>query len=350
MTETLTPAAPVAPNYSTPGSKLVLPVTASLEEWLEARKHGVGGSDASAILNLNKWKSAYGVYLDKMGLSKDVKENAAMRWGKLHEPAMRQAFIEDTGIKVRSAGLHRSKTHPWMQVTVDGLTEDGGIFESKTLGHWTAEDWDEDQVADHAEVQVQHGMFVTGRSHAWVVGLIDGRDFRIRRVERNEELIAIIVEQERKFWQEHVLMGVAPAVTEHSLDEVKDRYQLGEGDRVLTESEHAQLILEFADLTRIKAEIKALDTEELKAQATIREIIGSSQRVFSDETTPFLNLPNNGTFSAKKFREDHPDEYEKYTLPTRAFDPKALEAANPKLYTQYRARVLRAAPKPKAKK
>ena len=29
----------------------------SHDEWLEARRHGIGGSDAGAILGLSKWKS-----------------------------------------------------------------------------------------------------------------------------------------------------------------------------------------------------------------------------------------------------------------------------------------------------
>lgn len=340
----------MAANYSCPGSSLVLRADAPLDEWLAHRRLGIGGSDVSAIMGLNKWKSAYGVWLDKLGLSDPVRENAAMRWGKLHEPAMRQAFSEDMGLRVRSAGLHRSKSHPWMQVTVDGLVEDGGVFESKTLGHWTAEEWEDGQVSDHAELQVQHGMFITGRSHAWVVGLIDGRDFRIRRIERNPELIDLIVERERVFWHEHVLTKSAPPVTATSLDEVKAQFNPADGsNKELSEAEAKELGNLWAALDVHKQAEKDALTQQAQKQAEIRLIIGTAETVSFNET-PLFNLRNNGTFSKKNFEADHPDEFAKYLVKKEVFDPKSLEAANPELYNKYRARVLRAAPKPKAGK
>lgn len=47
----------------------VLVVTKEMahEQWLEARKAGIEGSDASAIAGLNKWKSPISVYMDKVG-------------------------------------------------------------------------------------------------------------------------------------------------------------------------------------------------------------------------------------------------------------------------------------------
>lgn len=339
----------MAANYSCPGSSLILPANAPLEDWLAARRVGIGGSDVSAIMGLNKWKSAYGVWLDKLGLSDPVRENAAMRWGKLHEPAMRQAFVEDMGLRVRSAGLHRSKSHPWMQVTVDGLVEDGGVFESKTLLSYTADEWEDDQVSDHAELQVQHGMFVTGRSHAWVVGLIDGRDFRIRRVERDEKLIELIVERERVFWHDHVLTRNSPPVTAVSLDEVKAQFNPADGtNKELDGTEAAKLRSLWDDLAAEKANEKDAKTEQDRLQAEIRLIIGTHETVSLDGAQLF-NLRNNGTFSKTAFAEENPTEYPKYLVKKEVFDAKALEAADPELYKKYRARILRAAPKPKTK-
>jgi len=38
-------------------------------EWLEWRRKGLGGSDCSAILGLNKYKPAFEIYAEKVGLS-----------------------------------------------------------------------------------------------------------------------------------------------------------------------------------------------------------------------------------------------------------------------------------------
>lgn len=339
-------------NYRTPGSTLVLPAKAPRELWLAERTKGVGGSDISAILGLNKWKSPYGVWCDKLGFAPEVKVNAAMRWGLLLESAMRTAFMEDTGLKVRSAGLHRSKERAYAQITVDGLVSDGGNFESKTLQQWTADEWEDDQVSDHAELQVQWGMYVTGRDHSWVVGLIDGRDFRTRRVERDEQLINIILDRVDIFWHENVLAQKAPAMTHVSLEEVKSLYRLGvdEKSRNLTPEELVALQQFDVELKEAKAELKKWGTEEERLQAEIRAIIGDSQAVRDPAGELVKSLVNNGTFAAKRFLEDHPDLVEKYSVEKRVFDPNLLKAAQPDLHTEYRARVLRDAPKKKEAK
>ncbi|ASR80587.1 exonuclease [Arthrobacter phage Jordan] len=336
-------------NYRTPGSRLILPANAPRELWLAERVKGVGGSDISAILGLNKWKSAYGVYNEKIGVAPDVKQNHAMRWGLLLEKAMRQAFEEDSGLKVRSAGLHRSKERPHAQITVDGLVSDGGVFESKTLLSWTADEWDDDQVSDHAELQVAWSMYVTGRSHAWVVGLIDGRDFRVRRVERDEALIKIICERVDHFWFEYVQKRVAPPMTSVSLDEVKSLYRRGieEHNRTLSADELVQLQLLNTELAKVKAELKTNESEEMRVQAEIRAIFGTAKALVAPTGELVKTLVNNGTFSSKKFAADHPEKIEQYSTEKRVFDPKLLQAAEPELHETYRARVLRDAPKGK---
>jgi len=115
------------------------------------------------------------------------------------EPVLRQVFTEDTGLVVHRRGLMRSKAHPFMQVSLDGNVGDGGIFESKTTNWRLKDQWDDDQVSDHAEVQVQHGLAVTGRSHAHVVALIDGSNFQVRRVERDDRFISLLTEMEEEF-------------------------------------------------------------------------------------------------------------------------------------------------------
>ena len=39
----------------------------SKEEWLRYRKQGIGGSDVSCLLGINKWKSEIELWLDKTG-------------------------------------------------------------------------------------------------------------------------------------------------------------------------------------------------------------------------------------------------------------------------------------------
>ena len=49
------------------------------EEWLQARKSGIGGSDAGAICGLNPYTSPLAVYQDKVSETVEEKDNEAMR-------------------------------------------------------------------------------------------------------------------------------------------------------------------------------------------------------------------------------------------------------------------------------
>ena len=67
------------------------------EEWLNARKKGIGGSDAACIIGLNKYKSNVRLWDEKAGLQKpeDVSEKPAVIYGKEAEAAVRRLFILD---------------------------------------------------------------------------------------------------------------------------------------------------------------------------------------------------------------------------------------------------------------
>lgn len=344
------------PNYRTPGSTLVLPANAPREAWLGERTKGLGGSDASTVLGLNKWASRWGLWLEKTGRAKDSRQvSEAMYWGTAMEPILRKRFVEDTGIPVRSAGLHRSKEYPWMQVTVDGLTADGGIFESKTASSWAAgDDWDDDGIPDHAALQVQHGLAVTGRSHAWIVGLLDGRDWQVRGpIPRNEEIIALLIEEERIFWNDHVLADVEPAVTHQSLDEVKDHYHPGDGELSYVMSEEELRSYE----SRIKGYKDLAKTNELEAkrvEAELRARVGNATYIVPAPTADpagenLANLKPTATFSARRFAEENPEAADRYRITKEVLDTETLKIKEPELYAKYRSRVLRFKAQPKTK-
>lgn len=345
------------PNYRTPGSTLVLRAGAPREEWLAERLKGIGGSEASVILGLNKYATRWGLWLEKTGRRKDDRQvNEAMYWGSAMEPILRKRFVEDTGIAVRSAGLHRSKRYPFMQVTVDGLTADGGIFESKTASSWAAgDDWDDDGIPDHAALQVQHGLAVTGRSHAWIVGLLDGRDWQVRGpIPRNEEIITMLIEEETRFWTENVLGDVEPAVVAGSLEEVKSHYNDSDPDLVHVMPEEELRGYE-ARIKGYKSTAKAAEDSAKALEAELRARVGRAEVIVpypaSDpEKEALATMTHTATFSAKRFREENPEAADRYRTTKEVLDVETLKIKEPELYTSYRSRVLRFKPAKKTTK
>ena len=50
------------------------------EAWLKMRNTGIGGSDASVIVGLNKWKSTFKLWMEKTGQAEpeDLGDNEAV--------------------------------------------------------------------------------------------------------------------------------------------------------------------------------------------------------------------------------------------------------------------------------
>ncbi|MDP3766551.1 MAG: YqaJ viral recombinase family protein, partial [Dehalococcoidia bacterium] len=74
--------------------------------WLAARRAGIGGTDAAAILGLSPFRTPLDVYLDKTGAAQDERtETQPMRWGKALEPVIAEAVEERIGRHVRMPTL-----------------------------------------------------------------------------------------------------------------------------------------------------------------------------------------------------------------------------------------------------
>ncbi|MFU1875596.1 YqaJ viral recombinase family protein, partial [Enterococcus faecium] len=72
----------------------------SHQEWLVDRKRGIGGSDVSTILGLNKYKSVYQLWLEKTGQILPIEtDSEPAYWGTVLEDIVAKEFQERTGKK-----------------------------------------------------------------------------------------------------------------------------------------------------------------------------------------------------------------------------------------------------------
>ncbi len=177
----------------------------SYEDWLEYRRQGIGGSDASVVCGISRYKSPVELWMDKTGQLPYQETGEAAYWGTLLESVVRSEFTKRTGIEVRQLGqLLQSEEHPFMLANLDGVCEvpDYGpcIFEAKTASAFKAGEW-EDAIPDEYVLQVQHYMAVTGYRGTYIAVLIGGNTFRWKFIERDEELIFMLIELESDFWK-----------------------------------------------------------------------------------------------------------------------------------------------------
>ena len=149
------------------------------DEWLELRRQGIGGSDASIVCGINRYKSSVELWMDKTGQLPCQEAGEAAYWGTQLESIVRSEFSKRTNIFVAETHeLLQSEEHPFMLANLDGVCEIPGegtcIFEAKTASAFKAGEW-EDSIPDEYQLQIQHYMAVTGYKAAYIAVLIGGK-------------------------------------------------------------------------------------------------------------------------------------------------------------------------------
>ena len=197
-------------------AKLIMTVAEMADEkkWLEARREGIGGSDASIIVGLNRWKSPFQLWLEKTGKAEpeDLSGNEYVYWGKVLEEAVANRFCELTGKKVQRRGLLQMDEYPYIRASVDRMVvgENAGL-ECKTCNGFAAKEWEDDEVPAAYYVQCQHYMLVTGCERWYIAVLIGGNRFVWKEIPRNDDEIALLLRAEIDFWHK-VETGTMPEV------------------------------------------------------------------------------------------------------------------------------------------
>jgi putative phage-type endonuclease len=248
--------------------------------WLEARREGIGGSDAPVILGLSPWKSPLTLWAEKTGLvePKDS-DQEHIRWGQLLEEPIARRYVEVTGRTIIDHGrfdICRSIAYPFMHTTIDreiiGVDGRGsGSLSIKTSTGFGKESWDEEPPL-HVQVQLQHELIVHGWSWGSFAVLIAGRKFLWCDAERNERACEFLLEAEARFW-DGVLHGNPPEVdASDSTREVIGRLypkDTWESVELPVEAIAWDEQIQFA-----KAEIKAAEDRKQAAENRLKAAIG----------------------------------------------------------------------------
>ena len=179
----------------------------SRTEWLEARRQGIGGSDAPIILGLTN-KTPLQLWAEKLGLAEEMVETPAMWWGKRLEPIVAEHFGLLTECTLEALGEFTLVRHPsvapFQFATLDrvitGDERGPGVLEVKTAGSFRSGEWEDDCPPAYF-AQVQHQISATGFAWGAICVLLGGQDFRWMPIERNEEYIAYLIRKEEAFWQ-----------------------------------------------------------------------------------------------------------------------------------------------------
>jgi putative phage-type endonuclease len=171
-------------------------------EWLAARKKGIGASDAPTIMGKSPWSTPYQLWCDKT--STEIPEdngNYATNRGNQLEPIARARYELESGLEF-PATLAVHKDVPYFMASLDGFNaENNLILEIKCPG-----------AADHATAvsgavpekyypQLQHQLMVTGAKACHYVSYDGYESLALVLVAPDYGYISELMAAEHAFWK-----------------------------------------------------------------------------------------------------------------------------------------------------
>ena len=145
-------------------------ILASREEWLQNRQR-LGGSDASAILGMNPYRTNIELWQIKTGqmIPEDISDKPYVKYGTEAEPLLRELFKLDypeMQVFYEENNLFLNDKYPWGHYSADGWLKDEkgrlGIWECKTteiLQSMQKEKWNQ-KIPDNYYIQLLHGFLI----------------------------------------------------------------------------------------------------------------------------------------------------------------------------------------------
>jgi putative phage-type endonuclease len=288
------------------------------EQWLELRKKGIGGSDSAAIVGLDRYRSPFDVYADKLGLKPEIPDNEAMRQGMDLEQYVAERFMEATGKKVRRRNaILQHPEHTFMTANVDRwvVGENAGL-ECKTTSVLNKAKFYQGEFPPRYYVQCVHYMAVTGAERWYLAVLVLNKSFHVFTIERDEAEVQALIEAEKHFWENHVLKQIPPApdgseatseVIKQLFPEAKEREEValfGYEDKI---EQYLQLDAQLKELEKQKDAIK----QELQLALSDAEIGRARGYIVEWKNQVRQSL------DTKKLKSEHAEIYEKYLKPAQ---------------------------------
>jgi len=305
------------------------------DEWLELRKTGIGGSDASIILGKNSYQSEYSLWANKRGLTANDEAGDAAKWGNRLERTVAEAYAEETNSAVICWPVMLQGGYSWQLANVDffisgsdkyeaGKVTDvleeperiESILEIKTTaiaGKGNARGWANGQVPDAYWWQGCHYALTTNIHNVVFACLVGGEGLVIREVEYTPESLVFLYEMEKEFWR-HVEENIEPDIVGHQadFDTLKAVYPSSEGGVTIEGDDFIKdLIYEYREAKACLDEAQA-DVDSIRAQ--LLRIVGDAEAVTLDGDTLY-------TYKSTKDRE--------------LLDTKALKEQLPDVYAQF---------------
>lgn len=192
------------------------------EEWLNARNNFLGGSDASAILGMNPYRTNLELWQIKTGQlqAEDISDKPYVKYGTEAEHYLRELFkldFPEYQVFYEENNMFLNDKYPFAHASLDGwlMDQEGrkGILEIKTtniLQSMQKEKW-KDRIPDNYYIQLLHYLMVTEFDFAVLKAqlkyefngeiYLQTKHYKVERADVIED-IQLLESSEKQFWKQ----------------------------------------------------------------------------------------------------------------------------------------------------
>jgi len=288
----------------------------SEQEWLELRRKNINSSEVAALFGHSTYTTEYEVWNIKAGeLEDQFTMNDRVEAGQFLEPSIAAWAAHKLGCEARPfkdyyelPTARTGASFDWEIIFWDDAPEgcEGpGILEIKNVDFlqfkgsfkagysdrkWNDDDPDNILMPAHIELQVQHQLYVSGRSWAVIAVLVGGNDLRFIFRKRREDIIEKIVSRIAAFWKsidDNVCPN--PDITRDH-DTLRALYAVPDPRAALEEGVLEEAMDALASAKAAAAEKKAAEKVEKEAKTRLMAVM---------KTAELAVLPDGGKISWK---------------------------------------------------
>lgn len=210
----------------------------SRRAWLEARRQGIGGSDAAVLFGQNPYSSLTKLWGEKTGRVAPTEDNIRLRWGRRLEFAILDEFAHKTGLQVADQAdalperMHEFEVEiddeahtvpmlrhaglPIMIGNTDGIVlgapAGSGVVDGKTVERYTFSQWLNDGHPPwYMLVQLQHYLAIAGLRWGCIAAFTGLSDpLYVYEVEADAGFTERLMDAEDTFWRRYVVRDQQP--------------------------------------------------------------------------------------------------------------------------------------------
>ena len=275
----------------------------------------LGGSDVAAILGISPWRTQLDVYFDKIQPRVESNDPARMKVltrGKRMEPYVIDLLQEDTGLNiVRRGQRYIDPELPFIAAEIDAEAESGENIEIKTSSPFKSREWGEqqtDEIPVYYTAQAMHGMMVHDAPLCIFGVLIGADDFRIYRVERDDETIAAIRAKEIAFW-DRIQRQEPPEPS--SVTDVLTLYGVKDSGTAIEANDAIET--DYLRLKNLREDLKKLGAAAEEAEERIK-VFMTDHAILTLKGAPVITWKTQSAsrFDQAAFKAAQPDLYEAF--------------------------------------